>query len=432
MADVAETQTGPLAALLVEFETEEQLIEAARKTRDAGYTRFDAHSPYPVHGIDAAAGIVTTKLPWMVFFGGLMGLGAGAFLQIWTNSLDPTDFSWVPTFAQPYNYRISGKPELSFPAFVPVMFELTVLLSALTAVFGMLILNNLPWFYNALFTSKRFLRVTNDRFFISIPVNDPAWNDAKTTSFAESLGGVSERVYHAVTPGVPKWVRPATWILVALLCVPPAMVAKWRFSHSSEPRIRPLQDMGNQPRFKAQQVNPFFVDDRAMRPGPETPGLATFGTVAREDVVAPSHLTRGGRIVPDPNGGLRMEWFDSFPPEMSDLTLEDVQRGRRQFETYCALCHGYNGRGQGIIYQRALKLQAGWVQPTDLHSQTVRERPDGHIFNSISNGIRTMSAYGDQITPEDRWRIVAYVRSLQRSSSGVLADVPTELQSKIR
>jgi hypothetical protein len=171
-----------LAGLLAEFPDVDSVVQAAKQVRAAGYTHWDVHSPFPIHGIDHAMGIRPTILPWLVLCGGLTGVVVGLLLQWYTNAFD-------------YPFLISGKPFMSMPAFVPVIFELAVLLSALTAVFGMLGLNRLPMLYNPLFKSDRFRRVTADRFFISISARDPKFDQAATGRLLESLNATAvERV----------------------------------------------------------------------------------------------------------------------------------------------------------------------------------------------------------------------------------------------
>ena len=165
-----------LYGYLVEFETVDDLLDAAERVRDAGYTRWDAHSPFPVHGLDGAMGIRKTKLPWIVFGAGLAGTAAGLLLQWWTNAVD---YPWV----------ISGKPLFSLPANIPVAFETTILLAAFGALIGMLAANGLPQLYHPLFTSARFRRVTDDRFFISIQADDPEFDAERTRTLLESLEG---------------------------------------------------------------------------------------------------------------------------------------------------------------------------------------------------------------------------------------------------
>ena len=171
-----------LVGLLAEYESVDEILKAARAVRRAGFTRWDVHSPFPIHGIDYAMGIKPTILPWLVLGGGLTGLGTAIWLQWYCNAYD-------------YQFLISGKPLWSFPANVPIMFELTVLFSALTAVFGMLGLNHLPQLYNPLFKSVRFKRVTTDRFFVVIDASDKKFNEEETTRLLTEAGAVSvERV----------------------------------------------------------------------------------------------------------------------------------------------------------------------------------------------------------------------------------------------
>jgi hypothetical protein len=167
-----------LAGLLAEFEDVDGVMHAARFLRDAGYSRWDVHSPCPIHGMDAAMGIRPTILPWLVLGAGLTGAATGIALQLFTNAFD-------------YPYLVSGKPLNSMPAFIPVTFELTILFAALAAVFGMLGLNRLPHLYNPLFRSARFRRVTNDRFFIVIDSDDPVFDRAAAEQSLRELGATA-------------------------------------------------------------------------------------------------------------------------------------------------------------------------------------------------------------------------------------------------
>jgi hypothetical protein len=161
---------------LVEFETVPALVAAAERVRDAGYTRWDCHAPFPVHGLNDAMGLRPTRLPLLVFGAGLTGATVGLVLQYFTNAFD-------------YKFIIAGKPFFSLPANIPVMFELTILFSALTAFAGMILLNGLPRWYHALFGNARFRRVTADRFFICIEATDARFEAAATREFLASLGG---------------------------------------------------------------------------------------------------------------------------------------------------------------------------------------------------------------------------------------------------
>ncbi len=165
-----------LAGYLVEFESTDALMRACETVRDAGYSRWDAHTPFPVHGLDRAMGVKPTILPWIIFAAGAAGTAFALLLQWWTN-------------AENYPFVISGKPFWSIPANIPVAFELTVLFASFAAFLGMLAFNGLPRFHHPVFTSERFRRVTADRFFVSVDADDPRFDPQKTPAFLAGLGG---------------------------------------------------------------------------------------------------------------------------------------------------------------------------------------------------------------------------------------------------
>ena len=161
--------------LLAQFESPREIYHACEAVRDAGFKNWDAHTPFPVHGLDGAMGMRRSKLPFIVLGAALTG-GTLAFALQW----------WVSVHAQPI--VIAGKPLFSWPAFVPVTFELSVLFGAFGAVLGMLGMNKLPQLYHSLFRSERFERVTDDKFFISIEAADPKFDLDQTARLLEELG----------------------------------------------------------------------------------------------------------------------------------------------------------------------------------------------------------------------------------------------------
>ena len=174
-----------LYGLAAEFSDTPSIFHAAEKTRAAGYRWFDCHVPFPVHGLDKAMGIKMTILPILVFFGGCAGLTAACVLQIFTNSLQFDIWALVPLVG--YQYDVSGKPLLGAAAFVPVAFEMTVLFSALTAVFGSLVLNKLPMFYHPVVNNPALARATDDRFYLVIEAKDPKFTRSDVEAFMQSL-----------------------------------------------------------------------------------------------------------------------------------------------------------------------------------------------------------------------------------------------------
>ncbi len=160
--------------LLAEFDTPTQLVDAAHKVREAGYTKTDAFSPFPLHEIDEALGVKRSILPILVFFGGIAGLLTGLALQIFVHYFD-------------YPIIVGGRPFISIPSFIPPTFELTILFASFTAVFGMLLLNGLPQPYHPVFNVPRFALASREKFFLLIENADPKFNYEETKSFMQSL-----------------------------------------------------------------------------------------------------------------------------------------------------------------------------------------------------------------------------------------------------
>jgi hypothetical protein len=182
VATVVEEEVIQLVGLMAQYKTVDEIMEAADRVRKAGFTRFDVHSPFAIHGIDHVMGIRPTRLPWLVLGGGLFGLFGGMWLQWYCNAYD-------------YPLLVSGKPLWSLPANIPVIFESAVLCASITAVFGMLGLNRLPMLYNPLFKSDAFRRVTNDRFFLTIDATDPKFDEQRTADLLQQSGAATvERV----------------------------------------------------------------------------------------------------------------------------------------------------------------------------------------------------------------------------------------------
>ncbi len=163
--------------LLAEYETPAAIYHACEQIRDVGFRRFDAYTPFPVHGLDKAMGLGPSYLPWLVLCAGITGGTLAILFMIWTSAYD-----------LPLN--IGGKPILSIPAFIPVTFEVTILFSGLTAVFGMFFLNRMPTYNYPLFEVARFAKVTDDRFFVMIEARDKRYDRARVTEFLEKTGAV--------------------------------------------------------------------------------------------------------------------------------------------------------------------------------------------------------------------------------------------------
>lgn len=190
-----------LFGLLAEFETTQAVLDAATAVRQEGFTKVEAYSPFPVEGLWEEIGHKRSWLPVLVFIGGLTGAICGFLLQTLTSGGHPS--SWDSTLDNAvgglsanlisFNYRlnIAGRPFFSWPAFIPPIFEMTILFSAFTALFGMLLLNGLPLPHHPLFNNPKFERASNDRFFICIEVNDPLYDREATERFLKGLNPLS-------------------------------------------------------------------------------------------------------------------------------------------------------------------------------------------------------------------------------------------------
>lgn len=165
----------PLYGLLAEFERPEDLLDRARRTYQAGYRKMSAHSPFPIEGLPEAIGLGRTRLPLLVLLGGIMGASAGFFLQYYAAVID-------------YPWNIGGRPLNSWPSFIIVTFELTILGAAGVAALGMLLMNKLPMLYHPVFNAPRFRLASQDRFFLCVKASDPRFDVVRTRQFLESLG----------------------------------------------------------------------------------------------------------------------------------------------------------------------------------------------------------------------------------------------------
>lgn len=400
---------GPLYGVLAEFDTPGELVQAARRVRDAGYTEFDCYSPFPVHGIDEAMGIRRTVLPVVIFLGGLAGTAGGLVLQWWCNA-----YNW------PWN--ISGKPAWSIPANVPIAFETTILLAVFASFFGMWIANRLPQVWHPLFRSERFGRVTDDAFLLGIEARDRRFDAVTTPKLLEDAGALSvERVHLDPDPSghrMPRWIMAFIVASTAFALIPFAIAAKARTSHASEPHLHIFPDMDFQPKYKSDQAMDLFGDGRENRG-------ELAGTIARGSLAADDTFYRGIEHGPDGD-----RWTTGLPRQL-EINEQLVRRGKSRFEIYCAPCHGHDGRGLGAVPQRVAAGGGAWQARNlvDASNPVAITMPNGQLFNTISNGYNTMMGYAAQIPHADRWAIVLYVRALQRSQNASLDDIPPDHRS---
>lgn len=249
----------------------------------------------------------------------------------------------------------------------------------------------------------------------------------------------------------PRWMIYLAVVAVVASWIPLAVIFRGRYSTSTLPRIHIFQDMDNMIRYRPQDENPIFADGRAMRP-------KIAGTVARGQLQADDHYYLGYRMAPGAQatapgaggtnaaagGGPAAQFFSGYPASVQQIMDDPKQaeafllRGQERYNVYCALCHGADGYGAGAIHVRADTLARNgtpgmsWVQPRSLHEVDVLARPDGHLFNTITNGIRNMGGYGGQIEVQDRWAIVAYIRTLQFAQMAKPEAVPEAQRGQLK
>jgi hypothetical protein len=172
------------AAIVGYFETPAKLYKACESLRDAGYKEFDAHTPFPVHGLEKAMGLAPSKISWIALAMGITGLCSAFLMQWWMGGVD-------------YPLNISGKPSFAAQSSVPIAFELTVLFASFGCFFGIWGLNRLPKYYDPVMKHPSFARASDDLFFVSVPAEDPKFDRLKTRELLERLGG---REVEEVTP----------------------------------------------------------------------------------------------------------------------------------------------------------------------------------------------------------------------------------------
>ena len=164
----------PVYGMMAEFDSATALVEAARRTRQAGYNKIDAYSPFPIEGLAEEMGFHRNEVPLVVLIGGIVGGLTGYLMQYWMSAVD-------------YPLNIGGKPYHSWPSFIVITFEVTILFAGISAVLGMLALNGLPMPYHPVFNVPRFALASKDRFFLIVFSSDPKYDPAGTRGFLQGL-----------------------------------------------------------------------------------------------------------------------------------------------------------------------------------------------------------------------------------------------------
>ena len=375
--------SGGTFAVLGLFSDAHKIVDAASQIRPRKLGRLEAYTPYPVHGLDRAIGLEPSRLGRLVMLMGVVGAGLALLFEGWVSAVD-------------YPLVTGGKALFSWQAFVPVVFEVTVLFATFTAGLAMLFaFNKLPFFGHPVLHSKAIAGITRDKLALSIEATSAAF-DAEAARQA-LLDSGAESV--EIVP-VPTWDRPLS--LVGLLRTIAAIVAACAVAGGGlfaaeklMPVVPPMIHMHDQPKLNAFQESAFFADGRGMRP-------AVAGTVARGHL-PPAFVTpeEAGMLLANP-----------LP-----LTQAIAERGRKVFNDHCAICHGAVGNGVPLL------SRAYGGKPGNFLSNEIRARPDGHYFGVLMLGKNAMPSYAADLDQDDRWAVVHYIRILQRAQNAKDGDL---------
>ncbi len=371
-------------AVLGLYTEADKIIEAAKQIRPRKLGRLEAYTPYPVHGLDKAVGLPPSPLGKLVMGMGLLGAALALLFEWWTSAVD-------------YPLIVDGKALFSWQAFIPVMFEVTVLFATFTAGLAMLFaLNKLPFFGHPVLHSKAIAGITRDKLALSIESTSAAFDaEAARQALLESGAESVE-----IVP-IPTFDRPLSLIglLHTIAAIAAACLVAGAGLYAVEkliPVVPPYVHMLDQPKLDAFRPSLFFADGRGMRP-------AVAGTVARGHL-PPAFTTpeQAGAMLSNP-----------LP-----LTRQIAERGRKVFNDHCAVCHGVVGDGVAML------SRAYGAKPGNLLSNEMHARPDGYIYGVMMLGKNAMPSYAPDLDESDRWAVVHYVRVLQRSQDAKDSDLP--------
>ncbi len=365
-----------LYAIAAIFKTPDQIINAARKVADEGYEKWDVNTPYPVHGMDSAMKLKSSKLGFFALVFGLAGAAIAFF-----------GMSWIMAVNYPIN--IGGKPFLPAPAFIPITFEVTVLLASVLTTAAMIVLYfKFPNNAHPLHDTDYMKKVSLDKYGLYIKKDDPDFDNDKIRALFEELGAEEIQEIRwdeeeiSFTPKIfeKKFIMILAFSAIVASATTYLLWNKLAFSP-------PFDWMSEQPRLDAQSTIGFFEDGYGMRP-------PVKGTVSR------NHMPYEYYGQPD---SAAIYMINPLP-----VNEENLKKGEQKFNTFCSPCHGYFAKGES-------RLRGQFPNPPTLHSNKVREWSDGRIYHVIMEGQNIMPSYASQLTEKERWQTIIYIRALQRA-----------------
>lgn len=362
------------------FKTPDEIIKAAKKVSNSGYTKFDVNTPYPVHGMDDAMKIKPSKLGFVTLVMGLTGATLALLFMYWTMSVD-------------YRLVIGGKPFFALPAFIPITFEVTVLLATVSTVTAMIALFfRLPDNKHPLQDTEYMKSVSADKYGLIIESSDVKFNEQQVIDLFKGLNALTtEHIYFPEDETYPIF-QPK--FLLFLVVVAALVSGTTYITLNKLLYLPPYNWMMDQDKLNPQKPSNLFADGYGMRTPVE-------GTVARGFIPYPyKGETNPKEVLSNP-----------FLP-----TKENLELGKAKFNTFCSPCHGYFANGDS-------RLRGQFPSPPTLHSKRAIGFSDGMIYHIITNGQNAMPSYASQVTREERWAIINYIRVLQRAENASESDL---------
>ncbi len=370
------------------FAEPDQLLNAVKRLHAEGHRVLDTYTPFPVHGMDEAMGLKPSRLPRACLAFACLGLSIAVGFQIWSSAID-------------YPLRTGGKPLIALPAFIPVAFELTVLLAGLGVVASFFVVSHMR---PRLHIPDLHPGSSDDRFIVTAELGP----DVQFPTVAGEMAalGATEScllVDDRFNRGFSFWDRPAGVGTLLVACLPAFLLVGSVLLLNRDFQQRNLSwDGGMGAPIAAQAYDPSGVlKGGKVLQAPPSGTLSRSGSPALAFIAGKAEAERAGRELPNP-----------FQP-----TQVHFNRGKLVYERVCATCHGREGDNNGSVI-----VARGAFAPTLLVSPVVRDMPDGRIFHVATFGGPTkMKGYGDLLSREDRWKVVLYVRELQKAAARPVA-----------
>jgi mono/diheme cytochrome c family protein len=358
------------------FDTPNSIMDAAAKVQEAGYENYDVNTPYPVHGMDGQMKLRPSKMGYYTITIGLTFMSLMLYFMYWVYNID-------------YPQVIGGKPLFPLPAFVPIMFEVTVLTGAVLTVAIMIIFYfKFPNNSHPLHDTDYMKSVSSDKFGICIEAKDPKFDINEVKEFLKSIGASKvdeiyfdeEEVNHKNKVLEPKFV-------IGLIAIAGFTSLSVYLHMNKVLYLPPFDWMLVQHKVTAQDHSDFFDNGISSRP-------PVKGTVARGFMPY---------LYEDDIEGASENLQNPYP-----ATAENIELGKRKYLTYCSPCHGDLAKGDS-------RLKGQFPNGPTLHSDKVVNWTDGRLYHVITQGQNVMPGYKKTVTRKERWSIVNYVRTLQRA-----------------